>query len=127
MVSIETRQRGAHHKDEVARCCLLLHVLEQVVTQAAAVFYNRVAWVEPASVNFIDVFLAIARFLRQTVVVLLNPCMQQVSAVESGQHKMCECWKRIDAGSAIGFALGTGSRLRDACCGVSDTSTVGSE
>ena len=77
--------------------------------------------------NFIDVLLTIARFLRQTVVVLLNPCMQQVPAVESGQHKMRECWKRVDAGSAIGFALGTGSRLRDACCGVSDTSTVGSE
>mmetsp|Transcript_126897 Transcript_126897/g.317113 ORF Transcript_126897/g.317113 Transcript_126897/m.317113 type:complete len:212 (-) Transcript_126897:519-1154(-) len=92
--------------------------------QAAAVLDHRVARVEPTSMNFVDSFLWESGLLRQAIMILLYPTMNQTLSSEKAERMMCERgWRLARVALPTNLVLSrqrclANNRSRDASTGV---------
>ena len=87
-VRVEATEAGPHHHHQVSRLLGLPDLLVEVVPQVPVIANHRVGGVVPGAVDLHNVLLWPASLLREAVVVLLDPGVDQSSLLQGGESQV---------------------------------------
>jgi hypothetical protein len=97
-IGVHAGQRRSETDAEILFLLLVQHLLKEIAAQRSRELHDRVADVEPIAVNRVDAILGHAGLLRQSVVVLLHPELQEALVMQRHHHAVRQrrsCQRRI--------------------------------